>query len=315
MKNQTAKIKLNNGIEMPLLGLGVFKLQNGGEIEEAVKTALQNGYRSIDTAAAYHNEDGVARGIKASGVPREEIFLTSKIANNDQGSKTTLKAFLRTLNYLKTDYLDLYLIHWPQGKKSFDTWKVMEELYEKGLVRAIGVSNFQVHHLEYLLKKCKVIPAVNQIELHPEFNRVDLVEFCRRNSIQVEAWSPLMRGTISTIHKIQEIASKYNKTPAQVVLRWNIQNSIITIPKSSSPERILSNSQIFDFELSETDMVDIDSLNKNNALHHYRDNISHLWEMLTHQWFSRALHSKFYNALYARINKELGMFFKTKKRI
>jgi methylglyoxal/glyoxal reductase len=302
---QTAKITLNNGVEMPLLGLGVFKLHNGEKIEKAVKSALQNGYRSIDTAAAYHNEDGVARGIKASGVPREEIFLTSKITNNDQGYNSCFKYFQRSLNYLETDYLDLYLIHWPQGKKSLETWKAMEELYGKGLVRAIGVSNFQKHHIEYLLSVCEITPAVNQIELHPEFNRKQLVDFCRNKGIQVEAWSPLARGKIFKIQKLHEIAAKYNKTPAQVVLRWNIQNNIVSIPKSANPERIISNSQVFDFELSKTEMADIGSLNKNKALHHYRDNISHLLEMLTIQWFNVALHFRLYNALSARAHSEL----------
>ena len=190
--NISSKVKLNNGVEMPWLGLGVLHANDGGEVENAVKTALIHGYRKIDTAAAYQNEWGVGNAIIDSGIPREEIFLTSKVRNIDQGYQTTLTAFEESLEKLQTSYLDLYLIHWPQGKRSIETWKAMEELYGKGLIRAIGVCNFQGHHLEYLLPECKVIPAVNQVEFHPELVRPKLLEYCKNNRIQLQAWRPIM---------------------------------------------------------------------------------------------------------------------------
>lgn len=222
--NIKSTVLLNNGVEMPLLGLGVFRLEEKGEVENAVKTALQNGYRSIDTASAYHNEAGVADGIKASGVPRNEIFLTTKINKADLGYQSTIDAFYKSLDYLKTDYLDLLLIHWPKGRKSLQAWKAMEELYEKGLIRAIGVSNFKVHHLEYLLTDCKVIPAVNQVEFHPKHSQPELMAFCKKMNIQLEAWSPLMRGEVFNVPVIKKLAAKYSKTPAQIVLGGTFKN-------------------------------------------------------------------------------------------
>ena len=275
-----SKVRLNNGIEMPWLGLGVFRLKEKGEVERAVKTALQNGYRSIDTASAYHNEEGVANGIKASGVPREEIFLTTKIKKDDQGYQSAIDAFYRSLEFLKTDYLDLLLIHWPMGNKSLKTWKAMEELYKKGLIRAIGVSNFKIHHLEYLFTMSKIIPAVNQVEFHPKHSQPELLEFCKSKNIQLEAWSPLMRGNIVKISTIKKLAAKYNKTPAQIVLRWDIQKEVVTIPKSGNAERIIANSKIFDFEISKEDMMKINTLNENNAIIEYRDRTVHLLQML-----------------------------------
>ena len=273
-------VKLNNNVEMPILGLGVLRLKEGGEVEYAVKTALENGYRMIDTAADYHNEKGVARGIKASGVPREEIFLTSKVANDQQGYKKTLKAFQRTLDWLQTDYLDLYLIHWPQGRISIETWKAMEELYENGRVRAIGVSNFWIHHLEHFLPECKIIPGVNQVEFHPELTQSELLKYCRSKNIQVEAWSPIMQGKVLNIPKIKAIADKHGKSPVQVVLRWDIQKGVVTIPRSGVKEEIISNSKIFDFQLDEKDMMEIDSLNKNKRIFPYYDRIPFLFDLL-----------------------------------
>lgn len=294
-------VRLNNGIEMPWLGLGVFRLKEKGEVEKAVKTALQNGYRSIDTAAAYHNEEGVAKGILASGVPRSQIFLTTKIKNDEQGYQSAIDAFYRSLAYLKTDYLDLLLIHWPLGKKSLKTWKAMEELYEKGLVRAIGVSNFKVHHLEYLLTDCKVIPAVNQVEFHPRNSQPELLDFCRKNSIQLQAWSPLMMGEAVKIPIIQTLADKYKKTPAQILLRWDLQKEVVTIPKSGKAERIIANAAIFDFEIDDIDMAKINRLNKNFAIVVYRDRTIYLLQMLLKHIFNKELIFLLLKAFYKKV--------------
>lgn len=265
---------------MPWLGLGVFRLKEDGEVEKAVKTALQSGYRSIDTAAAYHNEAGVARGIKESGIARKEIFITTKVKNDQQGYKSAMDAFYQSLEYLQTDYIDLYLIHWPQGKKSLQTWRAMEELYAKGLIRAIGVSNFKVHHLEYLMTAGKVVPAVNQVEFHPKHAQPELLEFCKKHNIQLEAWSPLIAGEAFKIPLLKKLASKYGKSPAQIVLRWDLQKGVVTIPKSGNPERIAANAQIFDFELEKADMDKLNALNINNPIVAYRDNTIHLLHMI-----------------------------------
>jgi len=269
----SSRVKLNNGVEMPWLGLGVFRSEEGEEVENAVKTALQYGYRSIDTAAIYQNERGVGKAIKESGLKREDIFLTTKVWNTEQGYKTTLAAFDRSLEKLQTGYLDLYLIHWPKGKRSVDTWKALEELYEKGKIRAIGVSNFLVHHLEEFITQCRILPAVNQVEFHPELIQPELLKYCQKKGIQLEAWSPIMKGRVNEIREIQEISDKYGKTPVQVVLRWDIQKGVVTIPKSVRQERIISNAQIFDFELSDEDMTKIDSLDKNKRIGFHPDQI------------------------------------------
>lgn len=265
--------KLNNGVEMPWFGLGVFRAEEGGEVENAVKVALENGYRSIDTAAVYQNEKGVGKAIRDSGVKREDIFLTSKVWNSDQGYESSLQAFNKSLDKLGTDYLDLYLIHWPKGKLSIETWKAMEELYEKKKIRAIGVSNFLVHHLEEFLPECKVTPAVNQVEFHPELIQPDLLKYCQSKKIQLEAWSPIMKGKVVDIPVLKALAAKYGKTPVQIVLRWDIQTKVVTIPKSVTPERIVSNADIFDFELSDEDMAKIDRLDKNERIGFHPDKI------------------------------------------
>jgi methylglyoxal/glyoxal reductase len=285
----SSRVILNNGVEMPLLGLGVFQLKEGKQVENAVKKALINGYRSIDTAYVYHNEEGVGRGIKASGVPREEIFITTKVGLNQQGYQSTKEAFYQSLRFLQTDHLDLYLIHWPQGKLSVETWRAMEELYDEGLIRAIGVSNHGIHHLQYLLSNSRVIPAVNQIEYHPKHIQPQLHQYCRSKNIQIVAWSPLMQGKALAIPEIISIAHRYKKTPVQIILRWNIQKGVVTIPRSGTAERIISNSKIFDFELSEADMLQIDSLNKDKPMVLRRDRIVHLLEMLLSQKFDRRL--------------------------
>ena len=259
---------------MPWLGLGVFQSKDGTEVENAVKTALKNGYRSIDTAAIYQNESGVGTAINESGIPREEIFLTSKVWNSDQGYQTTLTAFEESLKKLQTSYLDLYLIHWPKGKRSVETWKALEELYEKRKIRAIGVSNFLVHHLEDFLPECKIIPAVNQVEFHPELIQPELLKYCQNKNIQLEAWSPIMKGRVNDIPVLQSLAVKYNKTPVQIVIRWDIQKRVVTIPKSVKAERIISNADIFDFHLSDKDVVKIDRLDQDKRIGPHPDYIS-----------------------------------------
>ncbi len=272
--NISSTTTLNNGVKMPWLGLGVFQSEDGKEVINAVKTALDSGYRSIDTAAIYHNERGVGKAILESKVAREDIFLTSKVWNSEQGYKSTLAAFEESLDKLQTDYLDLYLIHWPKGEISIDTWKALEELYAKGKIKAIGVSNFLVHHLEDLLQNSKVIPAVNQVEFHPELVQPNLLKYCREKGIQLEAWSPIMKGRVNDVPVLQALAVKYGKTPVQITLRWDIQKDVVTIPKSVTAERIVANADIFDFELSAEDMAKIDRLDKNSRIGPHPDRIT-----------------------------------------
>lgn len=254
--------RLNNDIEMPWLGFGVFKIRDGLEVERAVNNALEAGYRSIDTAALYGNETGVGKAIRDSGIPRQEIFLTTKVWNVDQRAGRTMAAFEESLQRLDTDYVDLYLIHWPVKGYYQDTWAVMEEIYQSGRSRAIGVSNFMVHHLEDILRESPIVPAVNQVEFHPYLVQPNLLKFCKEHQIQVEAWSPLMKGQVATESTILKLAEKYHKTPAQIVLRWDLQHGVVTIPKSVNPNRIVENAQIFDFELSESDMHTLDALDQ-----------------------------------------------------
>lgn len=260
----TPTIRLNNGILMPQLGLGVFKIEGDNLVEETVETAFKAGYRLIDTAAVYRNEAGVGRAVAYSGIPREELFITSKVWNDDQGYDSTLKAFDDSLERLGMDYLDLYLIHWPkpQLKKSAETWRALERLYEEGRTRAIGVSNFKPSHLDDLLQTARIVPAVNQIELHPMLSQLETRAYCRENGIAVESWGPIMRGGELLKNKtIGGIANAHGKEPAQVVLRWHIQSGLIAIPKSVTPERIQSNINIFDFKLSNDEMERINGLN------------------------------------------------------
>ncbi len=253
---------LNNGLKMPWLGFGVFKIRDGQEVEHAVRRALETGYRSIDTAAVYGNERGVGKAIRESGIPREDIFLTTKVWNDDQREKRTLAAFEESLKRLQTEYVDLYLIHWPVEGCFRETWQVMEEIYQNGRAKAIGVSNFMVHQLEDLLRGSQIVPSVNQVEFHPFLVQPELLRFCQSHQIQVEAWSPLMQGQILTVQAVQELAEKYQKTPAQIVLRWDLQHEVVTIPKSTHAYRIAENTQIFDFELSLADMNVLDALDE-----------------------------------------------------
>jgi len=247
---------------MPLFGLGVFLSKEGHEVQNAFSIALEAGYRHIDTAAVYGNERGVGKAVKQSGIPRDQIFITSKVWNSDQGYQTTFDAFEESIERLDTDYIDLYLIHWPKGELSVETWKAMEEIYTQGRPRAIGVSNFLVHHLEALLPYCKINPMVNQVEFHPYLQQPDLQKFCSDHHIQLEAWSPIMKGKVNDIPLLQALSVKYGKTPVQIAIRWELQKQIVTIPKSVHRERILSNADVFDFEISAEDMGKIDKLDR-----------------------------------------------------
>ncbi|MFJ8416943.1 aldo/keto reductase [Bacillus paramycoides] len=257
---------LHNGVKMPWFGLGVFKVEDGSEVIDSVKAAIKNGYRSIDTAAIYKNEEGVGQAIRESGIPREELFITSKVWNSDQGYELTLQAFETTLEKLGLEYLDLYLVHWPVKGKYTESWKALEKLYTDGRVRAIGVSNFHIHHLQDVFEIAEIKPMVNQVEYHPRLAQEELHTFCKEHGIQLEAWSPLMQGQLLDNLTLQEIAAKYNKSTAQVILRWDLQNEVVTIPKSIKEHRIIENANIFDFELSTDDMKAIQALNENHRV-------------------------------------------------
>ena len=256
-------VKLVNGVEMPYFGLGVFKTKEGSEVENSVKWALEAGYRHIDTAAIYENEQGVGNAVKASGIPRNEIFITTKSWNENQRNGTVMEGFEESLKLLQTDYVDLYLIHWPVKGKYTATWKVMEEIYRSGRAKAIGVSNFLQHHLEDLLKTSQIKPMVNQVECHPYLVQQPLIDFCRSHQIVFEAWSPIMRGAVNDIALMKELSEKYKKSPVQITLRWDLEKGIVTIPKSVHKERIIANADIFDFKLTTDDIERIDALSKN----------------------------------------------------
>lgn len=252
---------LNNGIKMPWLGLGVNNIK-GINVTKAINYALSAGYRSIDTATMYGNEAGVGKAIKESSIPREEIFITTKLWTSTQNEKAVLKAFDKSRKNLDSDYIDLYLINSPVHNYA-EAWSTMTDLYNKGLIKAIGVSNFNIQHLDTLKSISNVIPAVNQVEYHPWLTQEKLMEYCKNEGIQMEAWSPLCRGEILDDKTIISLSSKYGKTPAQIVLRWDLQNSVVTIPKSIKEKRIIENANIFDFNLSEEDILVINELNKN----------------------------------------------------
>ncbi|PEZ06631.1 aldo/keto reductase [Bacillus sp. AFS018417] len=269
-KHLQDKTTLHNGVQMPWFGIGVFKVEEGPELVNAVKTAITHGYRSIDTAAIYGNEEGVGQGIREgiqqAGISREDVFVTSKVWNADLGYESTIAAYETSLNKLGLEYLDLYLIHWPVEGKYKEAWRALETLYKEGRVRAIGVSNFQIHHLEDLMKDAEIKPMVNQVEYHPRLTQKELQAFCQEHDIQLEAWSPLMQGQLLNHEVLQEIANNYNKSVAQVILRWDLQNGVITIPKSTKEHRIIENADVFDFELKEEDMKRIDDLNENHRV-------------------------------------------------
>jgi 2,5-diketo-D-gluconate reductase A len=256
-------IELNNGVTIPQLGFGVF-LVPPGETEAAVATALSTGYRHIDTARLYENEDEVGTAIAKSGVPREEVFVTTKLWNADQGYDTTLAAFDESLGRLGFDYVDLYLIHWPLPKadRYVETWRALEKIAGDGRARAIGVSNFQVAHLQRLIDETGTVPAVNQVELHPHLTQAPLRAFHAQHGIATEAWSPLARGgDVLTDPRITSIARAHGKTPAQVILRWHLQVGTVVIPKSVTPSRIAENLDVFGFSLADDEIAAIEALN------------------------------------------------------
>lgn len=263
---------LNNGYEIPKFGFGTY-LAEDKTLIESVKIAINSGYRLIDTAAFYNNESALGFAIKDSEIDRNELFITSKVWNTDRGYKQTKLAFEKSLNNLKLDYLDLYLIHWPANKKQFSnakeinaqTWKAMEELYLEGKIKAIGLSNFLPHHIEELKETAQIMPMVNQIEFHPGFAQVELVKYCQKNNIIVEAWSPLGRSDSLNNKVIKSLSRKYDKTPAQIILRWIVQQNIIPLPKSTTPSRIIENINIFDFELDNDDIELINNIKESNA--------------------------------------------------
>ncbi len=254
-------VTLPNGVGMPRLGFGVYDLAEGPEVERAVTVALEVGYRLIDTASLYENEAGVGRAIARSGIARDEIFLTTKVWNTDQGYESTLRAFEESRKRLGVETVDLYMIHWPVPGRSQDTWRALERLYREGAVRAIGVCNFHPQHLEALSERAEVTPMVNQVECHPYLSQERVISDCRKRAIQVEAWAPLARGRLD--HPVLlRLAERYAKSPAQIVLRWDIEKGLVTIPKSGRPERIRSNAEIWDFFLTPEEVQQIDSLNE-----------------------------------------------------
>ncbi|MCQ8278412.1 aldo/keto reductase [Acetobacteraceae bacterium KSS8] len=259
-------IALNGGGAIPQLGYGVFKVKPE-EAERAVGIAIQEGYRSIDTAAIYRNEEGVGRAIAAAEVPRAELFVTTKLWNTDQGTDTALRAFETSLGKLGLDYVDLYLIHWPrpQDDKYVESWRVLERIAAEGRARAIGVSNFTVAHLRRLIDETGTVPAVNQIELHPGLQQNELHEFHRSHGIVTEAWSPLAQGELEN-PVIGALAEKHGRTPAQVVLRWHMQRGVVAIPKSVTPSRIRENIDVFGFALDEADMRQMAGLDAGKRL-------------------------------------------------
>ncbi|MCL9661464.1 aldo/keto reductase [Paenibacillus hunanensis] len=261
-----SRVTLHNGVEMPVLGLGVFKVEAGQEMITAIKAAVKLGYRSIDTASIYGNEAGVGQAvqelIEEGVVTREELFITSKAWNADLGYEETLAAYEQSLQRLGLDQLDLYLIHWPVPGKYGDAWRALEKLYGDGRVRAIGVSNFQIHHLEDLLATAEIVPVINQVELHPKLTQYELQQYCADHGIRLEAWSPLMQGQLLEHPVLATIAEQHGKQVAQIILRWNLQRGVITIPKSISAKRIADNAQLFDFVLTDEQMQQIDALNE-----------------------------------------------------
>lgn len=263
MKSLKDSYKLRNGVKIPCVGFGTYLTPDGDTAVRAVEEALRVGYRHIDTAAIYKNEKSVGRAIRESGINRNDLFVTSKVWNSDQGFDSTLQAFERTLSDLQLEYLDLYLIHWPVPKghdhdwkkMNRETWRAMEQLLEEGRVRAIGVSNFKPHHLNALMETAVILPMVDQIEIHPGLNQNDTVGFCKEHDIVVEAWGPLSQGKLFKITDLDELTDRYHKTVAQICLRWHLQRGIIPLPKSVNSSRIAENADIFDFELTPEDMT------------------------------------------------------------
>ena len=267
----TGKVKLENGTEMPYIGLGVYKVDNGNEVRSTIHSALDKGYRLIDTAKFYNNEVGVGKAIKESNIPREKIFVTSKLWIEEQGDITE-QAFEDSLNRLNLKYIDLYLIHWPVPGKYLESWKILQKIYESGRVKAIGVSNCMIHHLESIKELGGVQPMLLQNEFHPCLIQEDILNYCKNNNIQYQAWSPLMRGRILDNVKLKDIALTHGKSVAQVILRWALQMGVPVIPKSVHEKRIHENAEIFDFELSIEDIAKINALENGHRTGAHPDN-------------------------------------------
>lgn len=268
MKDLTSSFMLNNGLSIPCVGYGTFQTPND-ETCAAVLEAIKVGYHHIDTAAFYGNEEGVGEAVRKSGVPREQLFITSKVWNSDRGYEKTKAAFAKTMKNLQMEYLDLLLIHWPANRKQFgdaakginaETWRAMEELYQEGKIKAIGLSNFLPHHIDELMETAQIKPMVNQIEFHPGWAQTDIVEYCLKNDIVVEAWSPLGRKDALENETLKSIAAKYGKSVAQLCIRWVLQHGVLPLPKSVTPSRILENTKVFDFTIDAADMQAIDAL-------------------------------------------------------
>ncbi|HZK21091.1 MAG TPA: aldo/keto reductase [Oscillospiraceae bacterium] len=259
---------LNNGVKIPCVGFGTWQTPDGEVAANSVAAAIENGYRHIDTAAVYKNEKGVGEGIRRAGVKRDELFVTTKLWNTDRGYDKTLKAFQNSLSMLRLDYVDLYLIHWPANQKQYkncdeinaDTYKALERILESGRAKAIGVSNFLVSHLQKLLQNTNIVPAVNQIEFHPGYTQEDTVSFCKENNILVEAYSPLGTGQLLNNIELINIAEKYNKSTAQLCIRFVLQKGVLPLPKSVTESRIKENTKVFDFNISDEDMKAIENI-------------------------------------------------------
>ena len=267
--------KLNNGVEIPALGLGVFRMDNEKEAYNSIRKAIELGYRHIDTAMVYENEEPVGRAIRDSGVDREKLFVTTKLWNDDIANDNAQKAFETSLRKLGLDYVDLYLVHWPIKDKYVSIWSDMEKIYQTDKARSVGVSNYQQKHLQEILNLKSLVPAVNQIELHPYLSQKPMVDFTSQHTIKIESWSPLCANKNNLLQEqsLKEIGQKYSKSAAQVVLRWNIQRGLIVIPKSSNPKRQKENISIFDFELTNEDMQKINSLNKDQRVGPHPDEV------------------------------------------
>lgn len=257
--------KLSNGIEMPMVGLGVWRADEE-MTAKSVHWAIDAGYRLIDTAAFYKNESGVRKGMSLANIDRKDLFITTKLWNDEHGYELAHQAFNNSLERLGLDYIDLYLIHWPVKGKFCETWRALEEIYNSGRAKAIGVSNFHKHHIEDLMQKAKIKPMVNQIELHPTLTQRSLRKFLIQENIAIEAWSPLGQGKILSNYTLESIGNKYGKSPAQIIIRWHLQNGVIVIPKSVHRDRIQQNFMVFDFELTENEMDIINALNTDEHL-------------------------------------------------
>ena len=266
-------VSLHGNVNIPLLGFGTFKVKDGEDVEQAVTTALELGYRHIDTAMIYRNEEGVGRAVAESGTDRSEIFVTTKVWNSDQGYEPTLAGIDASLERLGMDYVDLYLVHWPKPEHTVETWRAMEEIQETGKARAIGVSNFLTHHLDLLLEYANVIPSINQIQFHPHLQSPDLVEYCDERGIVIEAWGPLKQGLIMDDPELSAIASSHGVNVPQVVLRWMLQRGIVAIPKSVTPSRIAENADLYGFELSSEEMDTINAMDRDDRVGPHPDHI------------------------------------------